>query len=131
MYEQKHFATGKRKTAIARVRMEPGEGKFVVNDRQLEDYFAGMSAQIASIKQPLEMTDTAGKYDIYAKVMGGGMTGQADAVRHGIAKTLLAIDPATRAVLKRALMLTRDARKKERKKYGQKGARKRFQYSKR
>jgi small subunit ribosomal protein S9 len=131
MYEQKHFATGKRKTAIARVRMKPGEGKFVVNDRQLEDYFAGMSAQIASIKQPLEMTDTAGKYDIDAKVMGGGMTGQADAVRHGIAKTLLAIDPATRAVLKRALMLTRDARKKERKKYGQKGARKRFQYSKR
>ena len=131
MYEQKHFATGKRKTAIARVRMEPGEGKFVVNDRQLEDYFAGMSAQIASIKQPLEMTDTAGKYDIYAKVMGGGMTGQADAVRHGIAKTLLAIDPAVRTVLKRALMLTRDARKKERKKYGQKGARKRFQYSKR
>ncbi len=131
MYEQKHFATGKRKTAIARVRMEPGEGKFVVNDRQLEDYFAGMSAQIASIKQPLEMTDTAGKYDIYAKVMGGGMTGQADAVRHGIAKTLLTIDPAVRTVLKRALMLTRDARKKERKKYGQKGARKRFQYSKR
>ena len=131
MYEQKHFATGKRKTAIARVRMEPGEGKFVVNEKQLEDYFAGMSAQIASIKQPLEMTDTAGKYDIYAKVMGGGMTGQADAVSHGIAKTLLAIDPAVRAVLKRASMLTRDARKKERKKYGQKGARKRFQYSKR
>jgi small subunit ribosomal protein S9 len=131
MYEQKHFATGKRKTAIARVRMEPGEGKFVVNDKQLEDYFAGMSAQIASIKQPLEMTDTAGKYDIYAKVMGGGMTGQADAVRHGIAKTLLAIDPAVRAVLKRASMLTRDSRKKERKKYGQKGARKKFQYSKR
>ncbi len=131
MYEQKHFATGKRKTAIARVRMKPGEGKFVVNERQLEDYFAGMSAQIASIKQPLEMTDTVGKYDIYAKVMGGGMTGQADAVRHGIAKTLLTIDPATRAVLKKALMLTRDARKKERKKYGQKGARKRFQYSKR
>jgi small subunit ribosomal protein S9 len=131
MYAQKHFATGKRKTAIARVRMAPGEGKFVVNDRQLEDYFAGMSAQIASIKQPLEMTDTVGKYDIYAKVMGGGMTGQADAVRHGIAKTLLTIDPATRAVLKKALMLTRDARKKERKKYGQKGARKRFQYSKR
>ena len=131
MYEQKHFATGKRKTAIARVRMEPGEGKFVVNDKQLEDYFAGMSAQIASIKQPLEMTDTAGKYDIYAKVMGGGMTGQADAVRHGIAKLLLAIDPAVRAVLKKASMLTRDSRKKERKKYGQKGARKRFQYSKR
>jgi small subunit ribosomal protein S9 len=131
MYAQKHFATGKRKTAIARVRMAPGEGKFVVNDRQLEDYFAGMSAQIASIKQPLEMTDTVGKYDIYAKVMGGGMTGQADAVRHGIAKTLLTIDPATRAVLKKALMLTRDARKKERKKYGQKGARNRFQYSKR
>jgi small subunit ribosomal protein S9 len=131
MYEQKHFATGKRKTAIARVRLEPGEGKFLVNDRQLEEYFAGMSAQIASIKQPLEMTDTAGKYDIYAKVMGGGMTGQADAVRHGIAKTLLTIDPAVRTILKRALMLTRDARKKERKKYGQKGARKRFQYSKR
>ena len=131
MYEQKHFATGKRKTAIARVRMKPGEGKFVVNDKQLEDYFAGMSAQIASIKQPLEMTDTAGKYDIYAKVMGGGMTGQADAVRHGIAKTLLAIDPAVRAVLKRASMLTRYSRKKERKKYGQKGARKKFQYSKR
>jgi small subunit ribosomal protein S9 len=77
------------------------------------------------------MTDMVGKYDIYAKVKGGGMTGQADAVRHGIAKTLLTIDPATRAVLKKALMLTRDARKKERKKYGQKGARNRFQYSKR
>jgi small subunit ribosomal protein S9 len=131
MYEQKHYATGKRKTAIARVWMAPGEGKFLVNQKQLEEYFAGMSAQIAAIKQPLEMTEMAGKYDIYANVMGGGISGQADAVRHGVAKALLTIDPASRPVLKKASLLTRDARKKERKKYGQKGARKRFQYSKR
>lgn len=131
MYEQKHYATGKRKTAIARVWMAPGEGKFLVNQKQLEEYFAGMSAQIAAIKRPLEMTEMAGKYDIYANVMGGGISGQADAVRHGVAKALLTIDPASRPVLKKASLLTRDARKKERKKYGQKGARKRFQYSKR
>lgn len=131
MYEQKYYATGKRKTAIARVWMAPGEGKFLVNQKQLEEYFAGMSAQIAAIKQPLEMTEMAGKYDIYANVMGGGISGQADAVRHGVAKALLTIDPASRPVLKKASLLTRDARKKERKKYGQKGARKRFQYSKR
>ncbi len=131
MYEQKHYATGKRKTAIARVWMIPGDGKFLVNEKQLEDYFAGMSAQIAAIKQPLEMTDTLGKYDIYANVLGGGVSGQADAVRHGVAKALLTIDPSSRTVLKKESLLTRDARKKERKKYGQKGARKRFQYSKR
>lgn len=131
MYEQKHYATGKRKTAIARVWMAQGEGKFLVNQKQLEEYFAGMSAQIAAIKRPLEMTEMAGKYDIYANVMGGGISGQADAVRHGVAKALLTIDPASRPVLKKASLLTRDARKKERKKYGQKGARKRFQYSKR
>lgn len=131
MYEQKHYATGKRKTAIARVWMAPGGGKFLVNQKQLEEYFAGMSAQIAAIKRPLEMTEMAGKYDIYANVMGGGISGQADAVRHGVAKALLTIDPASRPVLKKASLLTRDARKKERKKYGQKGARKRFQYSKR
>jgi len=131
MYEQKYFATGKRKTSIARVWMEPGDGNFIVNEKKLDDYFGGLSCQIASIMQPLELTECLGKYNICANVMGGGMTGQADAIKHGISKALLVLNPEFRALLKKASMLTRDSRKKERKKYGQKGARKRFQFSKR
>ena len=131
MYEQKYFATGKRKSSIARVWMEPGEGNFVVNEKKLDDYFGGLSCQIAIIKQPLELTDCVGKYNIFANVMGGGMSGQAGAIKHGISKALLVLNPEFRAVLKKASMLTRDPRRKERKKYGQKGARKRFQFSKR
>ncbi len=131
MYEQKYFATGKRKSSIARVRMEPGDGKIIINDKPLDDYFGGLSSQIAIMKQPLELTDCLDKFNIYAIVHGGGVSGQADAIKNGIAKALLIVNPEFRAALKRAMMLTRDARKKERKKYGQKGARKRFQYSKR
>jgi small subunit ribosomal protein S9 len=131
MYEQKFFATGKRKSSVARVWIQPGEGNFIVNEKKLDDYFGGLSCQIASLKQPLELTDCLGKYNIFANVMGGGMTGQADAIKHGISRALLVMNPEFRSVLKRASMLTRDPRKKERKKYGQKGARKRFQFSKR
>ncbi len=131
MYEQNYFATGKRKTSIARVWMQPGEGKFTINDRTVDEYFGGLDSQIGAMKQPLELTDSLDKYNIYANVQGGGMSGQADAIRNGIAKALLLINPEFRALLKREHLLTRDSRKKERKKYGQKGARKRFQYSKR
>ncbi len=131
MYEQKIFATGKRKTSIARVRMVPGDGKIVINDRSLDEFFGGLSSQIAIMKQPLEMTDCLDKFNVYANVQGGGVSGQADAIKNGIAKALLLVNPEFRAVLKKAMMITRDARKKERKKYGQPGARKRFQFSKR
>ncbi len=131
MYEQKYFATGKRKTSIARVWMQPGDGKITINDRSVGEYFGGLDSQIGAMKQPLELTDSLDKYDIYANVHGGGLTGQADAIRNGIAKALLLVNPEFRATLKREHLLTRDSRKKERKKYGQKGARKRFQYSKR
>jgi small subunit ribosomal protein S9 len=124
------YGTGKRKTSIARVRLTPGEGQITINRRSIVDYFGRRSLQL-KIRQPLDITDSVGKYDIEANVRGGGLTGQAEAVRHGIAKALLAADPETRTVLKKAGFITRDARQKERKKYGQPGARKRFQYSKR
>jgi small subunit ribosomal protein S9 len=131
MYEQKYFATGKRKTSIARVWMEPGDGNFIVNEKTLDNYFGGLSCQIASIMQPLELTECLGKYNICANVMGGGMTGQADAIKHGISKALLEYNIELRPILKKGGFLTRDPRNKERKKYGQPGARKRFQFSKR
>jgi len=130
MYEQKYFATGKRKTSIARVWIEPGEGNFLINQKTPEDFFGGLS-QTSALKQPLELTDCVDKFNIYANVRGGGVSGQADAIRNGIAKALLLVNPEYRAVLKKAMLLTRDSRVKERKKYGMKGARKRFQYSKR
>lgn len=125
-----YMATGRRKASVARVRMFPGEGKIVINDRPLNEYF-GLKTMELIINQPLEVTDTKGKYDIVASVFGGGFSGQAGAVRHGIARALLKIDMEYRASLKKAGLLTRDPREKERRKYGLKKARKASQYSKR
>lgn len=123
-------ATGKRKTAIARVTLLPGAGTITVNRRSLDDYFPREAWRV-SLRKPLVLTHTEGAYEVRVNVAGGGLTGQADAVRHGIARALILADEKHRAALKKAGLLTRDARKKERKKYGQPGARKRFQYSKR
>jgi small subunit ribosomal protein S9 len=122
--------TGRRKTAVARVRLAPGTGKVTVNGRTLESYFM-IESQRSLVLQPLARTDTTSKYDIRVSVSGGGLTGQAGAVRHGIARALLATDANLRPALKSDGLLTRDPRMRERKKYGQPGARKRFQYSKR
>jgi len=129
-YQQTSNGTGKRKRSIARVRLSPGDGQITINKRSIVDYFGRRSLQI-KIRQPLELTGTLEKYDVDANVRGGGLTGQAEAVRHGIAVALLSAMPDSRSTLKKAGFITRDARKKERKKYGQPGARKRFQYSKR
>jgi len=123
-------AVGRRKEAIARVRLVPGEGKVTVNKMPLLDFFKRETLKMI-IEQPLELTETLGKYDISANVTGGGLSGQAGAVRLGIARALLKIDEEHRPKLKQAGFLTRDPRMKERKKYGQPGARKRFQFSKR
>ena len=123
-------ATGKRKTSIARVRIALGTGIFHVNGRGLEDYFPREALQM-QIRQPLESVNSVGNYDIFANITGGGIGGQAGALRHGIARVLEKLDPGLRPTLKRGGYLTRDARKKERKKYGQRGARARFQFSKR
>ena len=123
-------STGKRKTAIARVRLQLGGGTITVNGRTLEDYFPREASRMI-IHQPLETVSGVGRYEIVASVHGGGTAGQADAVRHGISRALEKSDESLRAPLKRGGLLTRDARKKERKKYGQKGARARFQFSKR
>ena len=122
--------TGRRKTSIARVRLVPGEGNFVINQRTLESYF-GLKTLELIVKQPLNLTDTLGKYDVLAKVHGGGVTGQAGAIRHGIARALLKVDSDFRPALKKAGFLTRDPREKERRKYGLKKARKASQFSKR
>jgi small subunit ribosomal protein S9 len=124
------ISTGKRKTAVARVRMKLGTGAITVNGKSADDYFCSASHRLL-IRRPLEETDALTTYDIIAKIHGGGPAGQAGALRHGIARAIEKVDPDKRAVLKRAGFLTRDARKKERKKYGQKGARARFQFSKR
>ncbi len=123
-------ATGKRKTAVARVRLQLGTGNILVNGRAFEEFFTRESLRIL-VRQPFETTNLGGRYDVIAKLHGGGMTGQAGALRHGIARALEKTDPNLRQTLKRAGFLTRDARKKERKKYGQRGARARFQFSKR
>lgn len=123
-------ATGSRKESVARVRLKPGSGKIVINNRDLEDYFGRKTSQVI-VKQPLILTDSLDKFDVSAKVAGGGLSGQAGAVKHGITRALLEFDPDLRKVLKKAGFITRDPRTKERKKYGQKGARARFQYSKR
>ena len=126
-----YWGTGRRKTATARVRLLPeGSGIAIVNRKPLDDYF-DREVMKTIIMQPLEITETAGSFDIYVNVRGGGKTGQAGAIRHGIARALLKADPELRLILKKAGLLTRDARMKERKKYGQKGARARFQFSKR
>jgi small subunit ribosomal protein S9 len=124
------LGTGRRKTAVARVRMAAGSGKIIINGRPMENYFM-VDAQRLVVLQPLAVTDTATKFDIRISVSGGGPNGQAGAVRHGIARALLRADANLRPTLKAQGYLTRDPRMRERKKYGQPGARKRFQYSKR
>ena len=123
-------ATGKRKTAVARVRLRIGSGQIQVNGRTLEDYFPREASRMV-VHQPFETINGVGRYDIVATLRGGGISGQADALRHGITRALEKLDPANRPALKKRGLLTRDARKKERKKYGQKAARARFQFSKR
>ncbi|HML32039.1 MULTISPECIES: 30S ribosomal protein S9 [Sporomusa] len=125
-----YYGTGRRKTSVARVRLVPGEGKIIVNQRPLDEYF-GLKTLELIVTQPLNVTDTVGKYDVLAKVEGGGVSGQAGAVRHGIARALLKIDGEFRLPLKKAGLLTRDPREKERRKYGLKKARKASQFSKR
>ena len=127
---QTWYATGKRKTSIARVWLKPGSGVFTINDRKLEEYFPRPTLRM-TLNEPFEVTETLGRYDVMANVNGGGLAGQSDAVRHGIARALLITNPDLRPALKKAGLLTRDSRIVERKKYGQPGARKRFQYSKR
>ncbi|GAB6269835.1 MAG: 30S ribosomal protein S9 [Smithella sp.] len=130
MAQQRFYATGKRKSAIARVYMKAGSGNIVVNKRSYDEYFTRPSLKMI-IKQPFEITGKKDQFDLYVNVNGGGVAGQAGAVKQGISKALLEYDAELRSVLKKAGFLTRDARVKERKKYGQPGARKRFQFSKR
>ncbi|MBW1805644.1 MAG: 30S ribosomal protein S9 [Deltaproteobacteria bacterium] len=130
MAQELYHAVGKRKTAIARIWMKPGKGAITINRRPIEEYVNRESSRDL-IKQPLEVTETVDKYDISVNVKGGGITGQAGAIRHGITRALIEINPEFRLPLKKAELLTRDPRMKERKKYGQPGARARFQYSKR
>ncbi len=130
MAEQKFYATGKRKTSIARVWMKPGTGEITVNKRPLDVFFGRETSKMV-VRQPLELTDNMGKYDIAVNVAGGGISGQAGAIKHGITKALLEINPELRSVLKQAGFITRDSRIKERKKYGRAGARRSFQFSKR
>jgi small subunit ribosomal protein S9 len=125
-----YYGTGRRKTSVARVFLRPGQGQIVINRRPFIDYFPRESLRLI-VAQPLELTGMAAQLDVKANVSGGGLSGQAGAVRHGIARALLALDEKLRPQLKRAGFLTRDPRMKERKKYGQPGARKRFQFSKR
>ncbi len=126
----RYYATGKRKNSIARVWMMPGSGKVTINDRPMEQYF-GRDVLKMIIRQPFEVTGTLDKFDVLVSVLGGGNSGQAGAIRHGISKALLAVDAESRGKLRKEGLLTRDPRAKERKKYGQKGARARFQFSKR
>jgi small subunit ribosomal protein S9 len=130
MTEKRFYATGKRKCAIARIYMKEGSGVLTVNKRNFDDYFTRDSLKMI-IQQPMELVGKKGKFDFFINVNGGGMAGQAGAVKHGISKALVEYDLALRSALKKAGFLTRDSRIKERKKYGQPGARKRFQFSKR
>lgn len=125
-----YYGTGKRKTAIARVWLKPGEGRAIINKRPSDQYFGRETAKMV-IQQPFELTSTQNQFDLIANVRGGGMSGQADAIKHGIAKALLQYDGELRDTLKRDGFLTRDSRVKERKKYGKRGARASYQYSKR
>ena len=128
--DNRTYATGKRKTAIARIWIKPGTGQVIVNGKTPDVYFERETSRMI-MRQSLELIESIDKFDVWATVMGGGHSAQAEAMRHGISRAICEIDPEKRTVLKRAGFLTRDARKKERKKYGQPGARKRFQYSKR
>ena len=130
MPDTRTYATGKRKTAIARVWLKAGSGAIVVNGRPVDDYFERETSRMV-LRQALELIEAQDQFDVWATCSGGGKASQAEAMRHGIARALITLDPEKRGAVKRAGFLTRDARKKERKKYGQPGARKRFQYSKR
>lgn len=130
MAQVQYIGTGRRKSSVARVRLVPGSGKIIINDRDIDNYIP-FEALRSVVKQPLVATETLGSYDVLVNVGGGGYTGQAGAIRHGIARALLQADPEFRPTLKRAGLLTRDPRMKERKKYGLKGARRAPQFSKR
>ena len=130
MAEELHHAVGKRKSAVARVWVKPGRGIITVNKKPIDEYIKRETDKLI-IRQPLELTDTLDKYDISVTVRGGGISGQAGAIRHGISKALLEVDAEAKVKLRKEGLLTRDPRVKERKKYGQPGARRRFQYSKR
>ena len=132
MYDSKpyYYGTGRRKHSVARVRMYPGTGKITINGRDIDEYF-GLETLKLIVRQPMEITNTLGRFDIVCTVAGGGVSGQAGALRHGIARALLSVDPAYRTILKQAGFLTRDPRMKERKKYGLKAARRAPQFSKR
>jgi small subunit ribosomal protein S9 len=128
--ENSYYATGRRKSAIARTYLTPGSGKITVNNRPIDDYFQVETAKM-DLYQPLVLTNTMNAYDIYVRVVGGGISGQAGAIRHGITRALMIANPEFRGPLKKAGFVRRDPRVKERKKYGQRGARARFQFSKR
>ena len=132
MYESKayFYGTGRRKHSVSRVRLYPGTGKVTINDRDIDEYF-GLDTLKLIVRQPFEVTNTAGKFDVVCTVRGGGVSGQAGALRHGVARALLLVNPEYRTVLKKAGFLTRDPRMKERKKYGLKAARRAPQFSKR
>jgi small subunit ribosomal protein S9 len=130
MAEQKIYATGKRKTSIARVWVKPGTGEITINKRAMDEYFGRPTSKMV-VRQPLELTDNIGKFDISVNVSGGGPSGQAGAIKHGITKALLEINPELRTMLKKAGFITRDSRIKERKKYGRRAARRSFQFSNR
>ncbi|WP_075980348.1 30S ribosomal protein S9 [Bacillus massilinigeriensis] len=130
MAQVQYIGTGRRKSSVARVRLVPGDGKVIINGREMTDYIP-FAALREVVNQPLVATETLGSYDVLVNVKGGGYTGQAGAIRHGIARALLQVDPEYRPTLKRAGLLTRDPRMKERKKYGLKGARRAPQFSKR
>jgi small subunit ribosomal protein S9 len=130
MADTQYYGTGRRKNAVARVYLRPGSGEIQINKRGFETYFPNEALRMI-IRQPLNLTDSSGKFDILVNVAGGGIAGQAGAVRHGITRALLEYNSDLRPTLKKAGLVTRDPRKKERKKYGQKGARARFQFSKR
>jgi small subunit ribosomal protein S9 len=130
MAQVQYYGTGRRKESVARVRLVPGDGRVVINSREMDEYF-GLDTLKLIVKQPLVLTNTLGRYDVLVSVNGGGYTGQAGAIRHGISRALLEADPELRGALKRAGFLTRDPRMKERKKYGLKAARRAPQFSKR
>ena len=130
MAAKSFYGTGKRKTSIARVWLKPGEGNITINNKTLDEYFGRETSKMV-VKQPLELTENVGKFDIFVTVCGGGDSGQAGAIKHGITKALLEVDVELRGTLKKAGFITRDSRIKERKKYGKKAARASFQFSKR
>ena len=125
-----YFATGRRKKSVARVELLPGNGAVTINEKSIDEYF-GLETLKLIVRQPLELTGNSGKFDVKCKVTGGGFTGQAGAIRHGISRALVEADPDSKAALKQGGFLTRDPRMKERKKYGLKGARRAPQFSKR